>query len=178
MKRGPRQPVGSSMRLCLVRHGLANWPSWQGVDAERPLNPAGIRLIRAVGPRLASLGLRPDLLLHSPYRRAQQTAEILAEALGATDRLQAHDGLRPGFNDKELKKLLTAHARRSELMLVGHAPDVANVLRSLTGAVSRFKEGAAALLEVDELDKDPAGTLLWLIPADVWTTVEAASPAP
>ncbi len=165
------------MRLCLVRHGLANWPSWQGVDAERPLTTAGIRLMQTVGPRLAALGLHPDLLLHSPYLRAQQTAEILAEALGVTDRLQAYDGLRPGFNDKELKKLLTAQAHRSELMLVGHAPDVADVLRSLTGGVSQFKEGAAALIKVDELDKDPAGKLLWLIPTDVWTAVEAASPA-
>ncbi len=166
------------MRLCLVRHGLANWPSWGGVDAERPLTPAGIRLIQTVGPRLAALGLHPDLVLHSPYLRAQQTAEILAEALGVSDRLQAYDGLRPGFDAKEMKKLLTAHAHSAELMLVGHAPDVANVLRSLTGAVSRFKEGAATLLEVGELDKDPGGTLLWLIPADVWTAVEAASPAP
>jgi phosphohistidine phosphatase len=165
------------MRLCIVRHGLANWPSWGGADAERPLNPAGIHLIQAAGPRLAALGLHPDLVLHSPYRRAQQTAEILAEALGVTDRLQAYDGLRPGFNAKELKKLLAAHAQSAELMLVGHAPDVVEVFRSLTGGVSQFKEGAAALLKVDELDKDPAGTLLWLIPADVWTTFEATSPA-
>ncbi len=161
------------MRLCLVRHGLASWPSWGGVDAERPLNPAGVRLIQAVGPGLAALRLRPDLILHSPYRRAQQTAEILAEALGVADRLQAYDGLRPGFNADELKKLLALQAQRDELMLVGHAPDFADALRFLSGAVSQFKEGAAALLNVDELDKSPAGKLLWLIPPDVWTAGQA-----
>lgn len=166
------------MRLCLVRHGLANWPAWGGVDAERPLNPAGLRLLQAVGPRLAALGLRPDLVLHSPYRRAHQTAEILAEALGVADRLQAYDGLRPGFNAKELNKLLAAQAHCPELMLVGHAPDVAEALRSLTGGVSQFKEGTVALLNVTELDTNPAGKLLWLIPPEAWTAGQADLSAP
>jgi phosphohistidine phosphatase len=165
------------MRLCLVRHGPANWPSWGGVDAERPLNPAGLQLLQAAGSRLAALGLHPDLVLHSPYRRAQQTAEILAEALGVPDRRQAYDGLRPGFNAPELKKLLAAHAQRAELMLVGHAPDFAEAIRSLCGGASQFKEGAVALLKVEELDKDPAGTLLWLIPPEVWTAGQAEPPA-
>jgi phosphohistidine phosphatase len=166
------------MRLCIIRHGLANWPSWGGVDAERPLNPAGFQLIQAAGPRLAALGLRPDLVLHSPYRRAQQTAEILAEALGVADRLQACDGLRPGFNGNELKKLLAAQAHCAELMLVGHAPDVVESVRSLTGGVSQFKEGTVALLNVTDLDKDPEGKLLWLIPPEVWTAGQANRPAP
>ena len=106
-------------------------------------------------------------------RRAQQTAEILADALGLADRLQAYDGLRPGFNAEELKKLLALQSQREELMLVGHAPDFADTLRFLSGAVSQFKEGAAALLNVDELDQNPAGKLLWLIPPDVWTSLGA-----
>lgn len=166
------------MRLCLVRHGLANWPSWGGVDAERPLNPAGFRLLQAAGPRLAALGLRPDLVLHSPYRRAQQTAEILAEALGVEGRLQAYDGLRPGFNTKELKKLLAAQAHCAELMLVGHAPDIAEAAHSLTGGVCQFKEATIALLTVDDLENDPEGKLLWLIPPEMWAAGQGAPSAP
>ena len=155
------------MRLLIVRHGLANWPSWGGTDAERPLNPEGIRLLQGEGARLAGLGLKPDLVLHSPLRRAQQTAEILAEALAVEDRVRVWDGLRPGFNFKDLKKLLREFADRDEVMLVGHAPDVANVLKELTGGAVKFKEGTLALVKVDELDKDPEGTLLWLVPAEV-----------
>lgn len=164
------------MRLYLVRHGLANWPSWGGVDADRPLNPAGLRILQTAGPRLAALGLHPDLILHSPYRRAQQTAEVLAEALGVADRRQVYDELRPGFNAKDLKKLLAAHAQRSELMLVGHAPDVAEIVRCLTGGVSQFKEGSVALLRVDAAEREPEGTLLWLIPPEVWAAGPVALP--
>jgi phosphohistidine phosphatase len=159
------------MRLIIVRHGLANWPSWGGTDAERPLNPDGIRMLRGQGLRLAGLGLKPDLILHSPLKRAQQTAEILAEAMAVEDRVRVWDGLRPGFNFKDLKKLLQEVADREEVMLVGHAPDVAGVVKELTGGAVRFKEGTLALVKVDELDKNPEGTLLWFIPAEVLSAV-------
>jgi phosphohistidine phosphatase len=164
------------MRLCLVRHGLASWPAWGGADAERPLNPVGLRLIQAAGSRLGVMGLHPDLVLHSPYRRTQQTAEILAAALGVTDRLRPHESLRPGFNANELKKLLAAQAQMTELMLVGHAPDVAEAVHGLTGGMCQFKEGAVALLNVDGAEKDPTGKLLWLIPPDVWMATEIDPP--
>lgn len=158
------------MRLFLVRHGLATWSSWGGADAERPLNPEGRRLLQAEGARLAQLGLKPDLILHSPFVRAQQTAEIIAEALGVLDRVQACDRLRPGFNPSEMKKLLREYASREELMLVGHAPDMAEVIKGLTSGEVKLKEGAVALVKVEELDKDPGGTLLWLAPAEVLAT--------
>jgi phosphohistidine phosphatase len=155
------------MRLIIVRHGQANWPSWGGTDAERPLNAEGIRLLQSQGARLAGLGLKPDLILHSPLRRAQQTAEILAEALAVADRVQAWEGLRPGFRFKDLKKLLREVADREEVMVVGHAPDVAAVVKELTGGTVKFKEGTLALVQIDEADKAPEGTLLWFVPAEV-----------
>jgi phosphohistidine phosphatase len=155
------------MRLFLVRHGLATWPAWGGVDAERPLNPEGRRLLQAEGARLAQLGLKPDLILHSPFLRACQTAEIIAAALDALERVQASESLRPGFNTHDLKKLLREHAGREELMLVGHAPDMAEMIKGLTGGEVKLKEGAVALVKVDEPGKDLAGTLLWLAPAEV-----------
>jgi phosphohistidine phosphatase len=155
------------MQLLIVRHGLANWPSWGGSDAERPLTPEGIRVIQGAAARLAGLDLKPDLVLHSPMRRAQQTAEILAGALGVADRVRASDRLRPGFNFKDLKKLLSEFAGREEIMLVGHAPDVGTVVKALTGGAVKFKEGTLALVKVDDLDKEGEGTLLWLVPPDV-----------
>ncbi len=155
------------MNLYLVRHGFANWPSWPGSDAERPLTPEGIQLIQAVGEGLARLGLRPDLILHSPLVRARQTAELIAEALELYDRLQACEPLSPGFNHKALKKLLREHAEREALMLVGHAPDIGAVIQSLTGGAVKFKEGAVAHVKIEKPDAEPEGTLVWLAPAEL-----------
>ena len=155
------------MNLYLVRHGLANWPSWPGNDAERPLTPEGIQLIQAEAAALAHLGLQPDLILHSPLVRAQQTAELIAEALGLDDRLRACDPLSPGFNHKALKRLLREHAEREALMLVGHAPDMGAVIQSLTGGAVKFKEGTVAHVKIEKPDAEPEGTLVWLAPAEL-----------
>ena len=157
------------MLLYFVRHGLANWPAgaWPGNDAERPLTPEGERIIRAESAALARLGLRPDLILHSPLVRARQTAEIIAEALGLSDRLREHELLSPGFDRKALKKLLREHAGREALMLVGHAPDMGAVVQSLTGGAVKFKEGTVALVKIEKPDAKPEGTLVWLAPAEL-----------
>ncbi len=159
------------MRLFIIRHGLADWPSWGGADAERPLNPEGVRRLQAEGARLAELGLKPGLILHSPLKRAQETAEILGEALGISERVRVHDRLCPGFGSHDLKKVLREHADLEELMLVGHAPDVGEVVKALTGSTVKFKEGTVALVKVDEVDKSLEGTLLWLVPAEVLAPV-------
>jgi phosphohistidine phosphatase len=157
------------MLLYLVRHGLANWPAgaWPGADAERPLTPEGERITRAEGAALARCGLAPDLILHSPLGRARQTAELLAEALGLRERVRAHELLSPGFDHKALKKLLREHAKLDSLMLVGHAPDMAQVVEKITGGAVKIKEGAVACVQIEKPDEGLKGALVWLAPAEL-----------
>ncbi|MGH2523870.1 MAG: phosphohistidine phosphatase SixA [Anaerolineales bacterium] len=155
------------MHLYLVRHGLANWPAWSGPDDERPLTPEGAQLIQAEGKALARLGLKPELILHSPLVRARDTAQLIGEALAIPDRVREHALLRPGFSAKALKKLLREHAQIEDLMLVGHAPDVSEVVQALTGGSVKFKEGTVACVKIEEHAAAPEGTLLWLAPAEL-----------
>ena len=62
--------------LYLVRHAHSVWTS----DEMRPLSQAGFDDARRVADILAPL--RPGAIYSSPYRRAQQTVEPLAGALG------------------------------------------------------------------------------------------------
>jgi len=149
------------MQLFIIRHGHANWPHWEGRDEERPLTPEGERLTRAEGEALARRGLKPDLILHSPFVRTAQTARLIAEGLGGLDRLQKSNFLQPGFNYKRLTKLLSEYAERETLMLVGHAPDVADVVEKLTGKVVQFKTGAIAQVQIESLEDAPPGALVW-----------------
>lgn len=65
------------MNLFLVRHAIA-LPAEPGQpDGERELSSAGVKRFRRIVKGLAHLELRLDLLLHSPLRRAVQTAELL-----------------------------------------------------------------------------------------------------
>ena len=68
--------------LLLVRHGESTWNAegrWQG-QADPPLSPAGAQQARAAAARLAGAGLTSAVA--SDLRRARETAEIVAAALG------------------------------------------------------------------------------------------------
>jgi len=151
------------MHLYFVRHGLANWPSWPGNDAERPLTSDGLRRMEAAARGLAKRDLRLDLILHSPYLRAAQTADIIARQLALTDALHEHRLLQPGFNLKALKRVLKEHEHVKRLMLVGHAPDMGEVVTALIEAPVRFKEGTTACVKLKDSGR---AKLLWLATAE------------
>lgn len=151
------------MHLYFVRHGLANWPSWPGNDAERPLTSDGLRRIEAAARGLAKRDLRLDLILHSPYLRAAQTADAIAQQLALTEAMRAHRLLQPGFNVKALRHVLKEHDHVKRLMLVGHAPDMSEVVTALTGESVRFKEGTVACVKLKDSGK---AKLIWLATAE------------
>jgi phosphohistidine phosphatase len=167
-----RHPPSATMLLYLIRHGLATWSHWGGPDNERPLTPEGARLIEAEGAALACLGLQPAWILHSPLQRARQTAELIAEALNRSDQLRASELLRPGFDPNTLKQLLRQYPIVESLMLVGHAPDMGEVTRALTGGQVKFKEGAVACVQIEKPETDSQGVLLWLAVAEMLILLE------
>jgi phosphohistidine phosphatase len=61
----------------LVRHAEAADRALDGVDAHRPLVAQGVDQARRLAQALAARGVRPDLVLTSPWLRAVSTAEAL-----------------------------------------------------------------------------------------------------
>lgn len=73
--------------LVVVRHGESEGNA-RGLAQGRvhfPLTPLGERQAAAVAELMRSLGWQPDLVVTSPLLRCVQTAEIVAERLGAPD---------------------------------------------------------------------------------------------
>ena len=122
------------LRLYLLRHGqAANQAEWQGEDAARPLTADGKRKVQRGGATLRALDLNLDLIITSPLVRAQQTAEIVASALGLGARLVMDARLAPGVGPRQLKALLSTYRSASALMLVGHEPDFSETTSHLMG---------------------------------------------
>lgn len=67
------------IRLWVLRHGQAEPRA--ASDAERALTERGYADAKAVAAWLEQQSQRPQRILASPYRRAQQTATAVAEAL-------------------------------------------------------------------------------------------------
>jgi phosphohistidine phosphatase SixA len=98
--------------------------------------------------------------LSSPLPRAQQTAQLAADALGLT--VAVEPSLAPGFGLMALRQMLAQYSGR-DLMLVGHEPDFSATVESLTGAVIVMPKAGIVRIDLNTVDP-PSGEMRWLIP--------------
>ncbi|HSC82316.1 MAG TPA: phosphohistidine phosphatase SixA [Pseudomonas sp.] len=105
------------MILWLLRHGEAA-PHARS-DAERALTEHGRAEVRQSAERLRGRPLQRILV--SPYRRAQQTAELVRETLGLELPLTTLDWLTPEDSPRKVANQLD-HYLADELLVVSHNP--------------------------------------------------------
>ena len=155
------------MRLLIVRHAIALPRGTPDVpDAERPLTPRGKRRFESAAKGLARTFPRPDAVLTSPWKRARQTAEILAAAYG---RLQPKDtpALAGGSFDA-LARVLGSYPPDATVVVVGHEPWLSALLARLIGSSTEerleFKKGGVALIDLDARPEDGGKLLAYLPP--------------
>jgi phosphohistidine phosphatase len=133
------------MLLALMRHGAAKPAASGRRDADRPLTPEGRRRLRRLVRALRQSRLRFDRLLHSPWRRAAETAELVTPLLEGPATAEPLLARPPGAD-------LLACLGGERPLLVGHQPWLGQTLAWLvlgrrdTGAVFEWKKGGLALL--------------------------------
>ncbi len=152
------------MRFYLLRHADAE--DLRTTDAARELTPEGKRQAETVGACCKRLGLRPDVLLASPYRRTVQTADAVAGALGGVS-VKTEDFLRSGMELEEALAGLQAYGWAESVMLVGHQPDVGLLAASLLGIndAGGMSVGKATLIGLEVSRFAPyAGSLEFFLP--------------
>jgi phosphohistidine phosphatase len=155
-----------SVRLHLLRHAHAGESfAWAGDDALRPLTKKGRQQCERLGRFLDEHDIRPDVIVSSPKVRALQTAELVAMALGMT--VRTDDRLAGDFGRQELWALLDELGAR-EPMLVGHDPDLSELLAYLVDAGGlTMRKGALATVDLVTRIGDGEGHLRWLVPPDL-----------
>ncbi len=158
------------MNLFLLRHGLAVEQTIPGfkLDSDRPLTVEGRTKTKRLATLLRHLKISFDLILTSPYVRAKQTAEIVAEVLEAEKLLRISNHLAPGNHLKELVEELNHPRQRiGDILLVGHEPDLSRSISILVtgkpGLALEMKKGGLCKLEVATLRVGACATLQWLL---------------
>jgi phosphohistidine phosphatase len=154
------------MLLYLMRHGLAinrEDPACPP-DPKRFLTRKGVEKTRGAAMGLRALGLKPDVIVSSPYVRALQTAEIAADALEfPRARIRQSDALLPPARPSDLLKDLEK-IKAGEVLCVGHAPNLDEVIALALAARAPFtalKKAGVACLEFESLAAGK-GVLCWL----------------
>ncbi len=158
------------MNLYIFRHGLAEdrGTSRCSQDADRPLLPKGKRKLWRIATAMENLDLSFDLILSSPYLRARQTAEIVAEALESPKRLKLCDALAPDGSLKNLVGFLRRFRPSPKaVMLVGHEPYLSGLISLLVSGGSDFrvtlKKGGLCKLAIESLRPGRCASLEWLL---------------
>jgi phosphohistidine phosphatase len=134
-----------SARLLIVRHGRAA-PAGPAGDEERQLTDEGRRELIASCRALGRLQIRPSLILSSPYLRTRQTSDILAAELGSAIRAEVRSELASGANPDAFFEILEG-CDDDLVAVVGHMPDVAELVAAATGTPCNFEPGGMALLD-------------------------------
>jgi phosphohistidine phosphatase len=113
------------MKLWVLRHGEAV-PYGSCPDSERELTDHGRK--EALSSAAHLIGQPLTAIYASPYLRAQQTAQIVREALGFEPEIRTVEWLTPEVDpDKVTDQLVSV----SNVLLVSHNPLVGNLLSYL-----------------------------------------------
>src|SRR6266581_4545807 len=119
------------MVLYILRHAIAverGTPGYEH-DSERPLTGKGARKMQGVSRGMLALELSFDVILSSPFTRAKQTAEIVAETFGARKLLEFTPHLEVGGDPEKLIDFMNEHYNPdSSVMIVGHEPYLSGLI--------------------------------------------------
>ncbi len=115
------------------------------------LTARGESQARIAGAALTRLAASFEAILFSPKVRARQTAEIAAEDWPEAQRglLSVHSPLASGFDGSDALHALSGLSADGRLLLVGHEPDLSNVIAELTGARADLKKGGLAVMRLE-----------------------------
>ncbi len=137
------------MKLYILRHGEAEAraPS----DAERQLTQDGRDQIAALADKAKEKLVGVELILASPYVRAQQTAALMDEVLGLG--VQTCEKITPAGSVLGTLQVLEQYSQ-SEILLVSHQPLVGELVNQLAGKAQGYytmPTGNLVCLEADPI---------------------------
>lgn len=157
------------MKLYIIRHAIADPIGPEGDDSQRPLTVKGRTRMYRIAQGLKELGESIDLILTSPYLRANQTARILAKKLDlGKEAIVPTDALSPSGQAADLiQEINEKHSGAQSIALVGHEPHLSSLIALLLsgdpGLSITMKKGGVCHLSVEALQAGRCATLEWLL---------------
>jgi phosphohistidine phosphatase len=152
------------MFLYIFRH--ADAATEGATDDERAISEKGMAQVKRVAHFCSSNELLPGIILSSPIRRAQETAELFSIETDVK-RVLPVEFLRPGMTPEAAFEGLMGFQEFKSVMIVGHEPDLSILVASLLGAVDherlRLRKASLTAVDVPEV-KTCKGVLQFSIP--------------
>jgi phosphohistidine phosphatase len=157
------------MNLYLIRHAIAvdGGTAEYEQDSQRPLTDKGKKKMVQIAKGLHAIGADFDLILSSPYVRAKETAEIVADVFKMKKDVALSDNLIPTGDPDLLIAEINEKYSADSIVLVGHEPNLTALVSLLVsenaGVGITLKKGGVCRLSADDLHHSRKATLEWLL---------------
>ncbi len=147
--------------LLIVRHAKSSWADAGQTDIERPLNDRGKKDAPDMAKRLLEKGIKIDLFLSSPAKRAHKTAKLFAEEfeIKKVDILivkELYEAATPAF----YKVVTNLEDKYDTVAIFSHNPGITDFVNTL------------AILQVDNMPT--CSVFAVSIPGDNWSAFREA----
>jgi len=116
----------------LLRHAKSSWDDVALPDFQRPLADRGRDTAPRIGAYMKANDLVPDAVLCSGARRAVETWELIAPALGSS-RVHIDDNLYMATPDSIVAWLRKLQSDIGSVLLIGHNPGFEELAMRLAG---------------------------------------------
>jgi len=161
------------MDLLVIRHAIAGdraeWAKTGRPDHERPITDEGRQRMAVNAGALRRLVPELDLLATSPFVRAVETADVVAEAYEDLVIVDAPP-LAHGGSPEEVRAWIAGRPEQ-RIGVVGHEPDLGQLISWFVfgspSAGIALKKGGACLLRFGGPPQRGAAELRWLLPPKV-----------
>jgi phosphohistidine phosphatase len=154
------------MEIYLLRHGVADDGQPGSPDSGRELTEEGRKKTAEVVKLARRSGVRPTLILTSPYARARQTARIAAEQLEYDGQVLAVESLVPHGSPEGVWQDLRDHGDETAVLLAGHEPLLSRLVAYLLNAPAlrvEMKKAGLVRIDIETVRAHPHGILRWMI---------------
>jgi phosphohistidine phosphatase len=122
------------MNLFILRHASAGSPRANPLlDLKRPIDKDGKTQCLQLAHVLNALKLNFDLVISSPLKRAQQTAQLVATETGYEQKILISNALTPAATFAQFQRLLRDCSTSENVLVVGHNPNLTQFLGQLLG---------------------------------------------
>lgn len=123
--------------LVLIRHAKSSWANPLQSDFERPLNERGEQDVPIMGERLKQMNIIPGLIISSTAKRARQTAQKIAKALGySEEKILCVDKLYHCIHSVFEEVIEETGSQYETVFIVAHNPGITDFVNELTPGFS------------------------------------------
>lgn len=122
--------------LYLIRHAKSSLCDIGMSDYDRPINKKGRRDLPFMANRLKEFGIKPDLILSSPAKRAKKTTKEIAKILNYNENDIIYKEALYDSSYTNYRYLLdTINDKYNSVFIIAHNPTLTDAGEKLSGAI-------------------------------------------